>query len=372
MKTLLRKGSLAGVLAAAVVSFGAQAQGVSSEFVVSGAAAAAIADSSSINLATAEAISNKCVALAEARGVAISVYIVDSTGNNIYVHRMDGQVWTNVATAEMKALTAYRLRGPSKGQMNRATRNTDDEWTGMQLGLFANAGGLPIVVDNQLIGAIGIGGSAPRISEGWSDEICAHEALAEVIGPQPPLLEDLPRERPADQWPSPRFTSAAEPEATLPPEFVVSGAAAKRLFDANQISASAATAITAGCRQWIDSRGGSATITVLDNTALAVHVERMDGQLPLSSQASILKAETALRGRSPTSGREAGVHNNPGGFPRSVPLFNFFSKAGGVPIVVDGQLIGSVGVAGTDGSDEACAVAGLQAAFGDRVSVPVY
>ena len=88
--------------------------------------------------------------------------------------------------------------------------------------------------------------------------------------------------------------------------------------------------------------------------------------------ASILKAETALRGRSPTSGREAGVHNNPGGFPRSIPLFNFFSKAGGVPIVVDGQLIGSVGIAGTDGSDEACAVAGLQAAFGDRVSVPIY
>jgi uncharacterized protein GlcG (DUF336 family) len=106
---------------------------VSSEFVVSGAAAEATLDATSINLATARAIGDRCVELAEERGVAISVYILDSSGNNVYVHRMDGQVWTNVATAAMKALTAYQLRVPSKSQMNRATRNTNDEWTGMQL-----------------------------------------------------------------------------------------------------------------------------------------------------------------------------------------------------------------------------------------------
>jgi glc operon protein GlcG len=372
MKVQLLKLCLTAALAVTVFNTGARAQGVSSEFVVSGAAADTILDSTSINLATARAIGMRCAELAEERGVAISVYILDSSGNNVYVHRMDGQVWTNVATAEMKALTAYRLRGPSKAQMNRATGNTDDEWTGMQVGLFSNAGGLPIVVDNQLIGAIGIGGSAPRLAEGWSDEICAHQAMTEVVGPQPALLEDLPRSRPDDQRPTARFSSEATPESNLPAEFVVSGAAAKRLFDANQISASAATAIATGCREWIGARGDSATITVIDNTALAVHIERMDGQQPLNAQTALLKAETALRGRGPTSSREAGVHNNPGGFPRSIPLFDFYSKAGGVPVVVDGQLIGSVGVSGTDGNDEACAVAGLQAAFGDRVSVPVY
>jgi len=366
------KVCLTAAVAVTVFSVGAQAQGVSSEFVVSGAAAEATLDSTSINLATARAIGEKCAERAEARGVAVSVYILDSSGNNVYVHRMDGQVWTNVATAEMKALTAYRLRGPSKAQMNRATRNTNDEWTGMELGLFSNAGGLPIIVDDQLIGAIGVGGSAPRLAELWSDEYCAYDAMTEVVGPQPPLLEDLPRTRPDNPLPTARFSSEAAPEATLPPEFVVSGAAAKRLFDANQISASAATAIAAGCREWIGARGDSATISIIDNTALAVHIERMDGQMALNSQTSLLKAETALRGRGPTSSREAGANNNPGGFPRSIPLFNFHSKAGGVPIVVDGQLIGSVGVSGSDGDDEACAVAGLQAAFGDRVSVPVY
>jgi hypothetical protein len=41
-------------------------------------------------------------------------------------------------------------------------------------------GGLPIVVDDQLIGAVGVGG-------GNADEQCAYQALVKVLGPQPPL-----------------------------------------------------------------------------------------------------------------------------------------------------------------------------------------
>ena len=46
------------------------------------------------------------------------------------------------------------------------------------------AGGLPIVVDGQLIGAIGVGGNR------LGDEPCAHAALTEILGPQPPLVEE--------------------------------------------------------------------------------------------------------------------------------------------------------------------------------------
>ena len=41
-------------------------------------------------------------------------------------------------------------------------------------------GGLPIVVQDQLIGAMGVGG-------GNMDEQCAYTALTKVLGPQPPL-----------------------------------------------------------------------------------------------------------------------------------------------------------------------------------------
>ena len=284
MKESLSRVGLLVAVGVTVLSAGARAQGLSSDIVVSGAAADATLNASSINLETARAIGQHCAAQAEARGVAVSVYILDSSGNNVYVHRMDGQVWTNVATAEMKALTAFKLRAPSKSQMNRATRNTNDEWTGMQLGLFSNAGGLPIILDDQLIGAIGVGGSAPRLAEQWSDEYCAHNALNDIVGPQPPLLEDLPRTRPEDQIPTARFATEEPPQATLPSEFVVSGAAARRLFDANQVSASAATAIAAGCREYISERGGSATIPRVARAGPCARVSRRLPALPGSSR----------------------------------------------------------------------------------------
>ena len=55
--------------------------------------------------------------------------------------------------------------------------------TGLKLNQFFVSGGLPIIVDDQLIGAIGVGGSN-------MDEQCAHVALTAVLGPQPPLAED--------------------------------------------------------------------------------------------------------------------------------------------------------------------------------------
>src|SRR5882724_2581172 len=52
--------------------------------------------------------------------------------------------------------------------------------------VFAQGGGLPIVVNgNQLVGAIGVGGSPGR--PGWNDEICAWRGLSQVMGKQPDL-----------------------------------------------------------------------------------------------------------------------------------------------------------------------------------------
>ena len=362
-------------VAATAAMFGAAAtaQTVSSEFVVSGDAAAHILDTTSINLATAERITQICERLATERGVAISVYVLDNDGNHVYIHRMDGQVWTNIATAEMKARTALALREPSKAQMNRAIRDPNTEWVGMDLGLFANAGGLPIIVNDQLIGAIGVGGSAPRINEGWSDELCAHNAMIEVLGPQPPVLEDLPRPRPAPTAPVPRFRATKVPESSLPSEWVVSGDAAARIFNANQISSDAARRVARSCRNWAAGRGESMSLFILAPSGDLVHGERMDGQVSLNMKTALLKAETALRSRSPTSARDAAVKNNRGGFPRVVGLFDFYTEPGGVPIVVDGQMIGAIGVSGmASGENEACAAEGLKSVFGNRAAVPVY
>src|SRR5579859_7815419 len=175
----------------AVIAGVALAQNVPEQFVVSGKAAEKIQDFTTINLATAERIADVCEKAAAAQGVQISIMVLDHAGNHVYMDRMDGQGYLNIVTADMKARTALLNRGPSKELMNRVIQDPTQELQRIQLGYFTNSGGLPIVVNKQMIGAVGVGGSAPRVPV-WSDEICAHKALVQVIGPSvPPLEKDV-------------------------------------------------------------------------------------------------------------------------------------------------------------------------------------
>jgi uncharacterized protein GlcG (DUF336 family) len=316
-----------------------------------------------------------CEKAAAAEGVQISIMVLDNDGNHVYMDRMDGQGYLNIVTAEMKARTALTLRAPSKTLMNNVIQDPTRELQYMQLNEFANSGGLPIVVNKQLIGAVGVGGSAPRVPV-WSDEICAHKALAEVIGPSvAPLVEDLPpRPNPnPGNAPVPRFVTPTVPKSNLPSEFVVGGKGAATVFDGNQISLATAKKIARVCRDWAVSKSGTMSMYIIDNAGELVHMERMDGQILNNIRAALLKAQTSLRSRQPTSAINAQIKNNPAGIPRQTTFFNFFTNSGGIPIVVDGQMIGAVGVGGgAGGGDENCAIEGLKATFGEHVTLPVY
>jgi glc operon protein GlcG len=353
----------------------ALAQNVPEQFVVSGKAAEKIQDFTTINLATAERLAGACEKAAAAEGVQISIMVLDNDGNHVYMDRMDGQGYLNIITADMKARTALMDRQPSKVGMNRVIEDPTQELRLIQLGMFANSGGLPIVVNKQLIGAVGVGGSAPRVPV-WSDEICAHKALAEVIGPSvPPLVQDLPPRRNPNlgNAPVPRFAPATPPKSTLPAEYVVGGKDAANILDGNQISLVAAKKIARVCRDWAASKGGTMSLYVIDNAGEFVHMERMDGQVYNDIRTALLKAQTALKTRQPTSIRAVQLKNDPDGIPRQTAFFDFFTDSGGIPIVVDGQMIGAVGVGGGAGSgDENCAIEGLRATFGEHVTLPVY
>src|ERR1051326_4843083 len=250
----MKRFHVAGLLFAVLAVAATASAQTASDFVIGGETAKKLHDFTTINLATAERIAESCERAARAENVAISVYILDNDGNHVYMHRMDGQGYLNIVTAEMKARTALLTRGASKARMNTVIQNPGAELQKIQIGLFPNSGGLPIIVKDQMIGVIGVGGSAPRVAQGWSDEICAHKALTEVVGPQAPLLQDLPA-RPAVNKagaPVPRFDlpQGSTPKSTLPAEFVVSGKAAASIFDGYQISGEAAKKIARTCRQF--------------------------------------------------------------------------------------------------------------------------
>ena len=179
--------------AALTVIAGAAVAADAGKFVQTGEAAKRLLETNTINIATAEAIGKACIDEATKQGVKISIVITDQFGEPVWFERMDGQGKVNVDTAFMKAKTALNTRAPSKAVMNQVLQGRASELRQYSFGNFANSGALPIVINgNQLIGVVGVGGSAPKVPV-WSDEICAWRALSKVIGPQPPLLPDVQR-----------------------------------------------------------------------------------------------------------------------------------------------------------------------------------
>jgi uncharacterized protein GlcG (DUF336 family) len=191
----ISKKLIGGVAAGAIttlIAFGATAQ-VDPRLVITGEDAAVNGEMNMINAATAKAIAEHCEAAAEARDQDAAIVILDNFGYVVHQHRMDGAArYTAIYTAELKAETARLTRRPSKIRMNNVINNPASEVREWNLGYFPNAGGLPIWAGNQIIGFIGVGGMNARPPE-WSDEICAYNALTEVVGPQPPLVEDIAR-----------------------------------------------------------------------------------------------------------------------------------------------------------------------------------
>jgi glc operon protein GlcG len=158
------------------------------------------------------------------------------------------------------------------------------------------------------------------------------------------------------------------------PEWVVGGRGASNVFDGNQISLATAKKIARVCRDFATAKGGGMSLYIINNHGELVHMERMDGQAFNNIRTALLKAETSLRARVPTSVYTAQGRNNPAGRTRTIAQFDFFTNSGGMPIVVDGQMIGAIGVGGGagGGGDENCAIEGLKATFGEHVTLPVY
>ena len=229
--------------------------------------------------------------------------------------RMDGQGYLNIITAEMKAQTALMQRAPSKAVMNQVIQNPNAELQRIQLGMFPNSGGLPVVINKQMIGAIGIGGSAPRAGverrdlRPWAMQNARrHERRAADRGPAAPAGCG------AAMRPRSRFATATTPKTNISnPEWVVGGRGAANVFDGNQISLAAAKKVARVCRDWAAAKGSSMSLYIIDNAGELVHMERMDGQVFNNIRTALLKAQTSLRSRVPTSVYTAQGRNNPQG-----------------------------------------------------------
>jgi len=176
---------LLGSAGLALGAVNASAQGDLEKFVVTGDAAKKAMTREEISADTAEKITKVCLDFAAQNKIAVSVFILAPSGQVVVAHRMDGQNPVNVETALWKAQTALKTHGSTHAAANRYADDITGELTRIKFDAYWVSGGLPIVVDNVLIGSIGVGGSG-------LDEECANAALTAVLGPQPPLAEKLP------------------------------------------------------------------------------------------------------------------------------------------------------------------------------------
>ena len=92
------------------------------------------------------------------------------------------------------------------------------------------------------------------------------------------------------------------------------------------------------------------TIAIVDDGGHPLALERLDGCAPISAYIATEKARTSALGRRESKGYEEMVNGGRHAF-LSAPLLT--SLEGGVPIIVDGHVIGAVGVSGVKAEHDA-------------------
>jgi uncharacterized protein GlcG (DUF336 family) len=101
-------------------------------------------------------------------------------------------------------------------------------------------------------------------------------------------------------------------------------------------------------------------ISVVDDGGHLLWLQRLDGAAPISSYIAPAKAKTAALGRRESKAYEDLINNGRTAFLTAPNLDGMLE--GGVPIVVDGHVVGAVGVSGVKSADDVrIAKAGIEA-----------
>jgi glc operon protein GlcG len=118
------------------------------------------------------------VAAAEAKAkelnVEVAICIVDESGNLLFFEKPEGAALVTIQFAQKKARHAAFYKEPSKNGADAVKKGNVDALAFPEF--FPNQGGLPIIVDGQVLGGIAASGAKSEI-----DEAIAQAALDALI-----------------------------------------------------------------------------------------------------------------------------------------------------------------------------------------------
>jgi uncharacterized protein GlcG (DUF336 family) len=241
-------------------------------------------------------------------GYRVVIVVVDASGRMLALRRTEGAQPASDQVAIDKARTAAIFVRPSREIEKQVS---DGRLGALALhGARALTGGIPLTVDGEVVGAIGTSGETPDEDESVS-----------IAGAQ------------AD------FSTVTVPALTYAGAKVAARAVA-----------AAATA-----------RGVAPVAAVVDAGGELVYLWRPDQAQVASVGVATDKARTAALYRRPSKDFEDQAS---GGRPSALHLAGAVPLQGGMPIVVDGHVVGAIGVSGAASADEdqELAVLGQQAA----------
>ena len=116
-----------------------------------------------LNLAAIKTMVAAAEAEAERQHVSVTICIVDENGNLMFLERGDGISVNTLQWAQKKARHAAFYRSASKDAAETIKKGSMEALAYPEF--FPNQGGLPIIVEGQLLGGISASGAKSEIDE---------------------------------------------------------------------------------------------------------------------------------------------------------------------------------------------------------------
>jgi glc operon protein GlcG len=122
------------------------------------------APGAALTLQTSRACIERGLAKARELGFKVAIAVVDEAGHLVACDRMDGALWVTPEIARAKANAAAGFQSTTLALEERFTRRALFAGTVAALGDYQfvfGQGGVPIVEDGRVLGAVGVSGAVP-------------------------------------------------------------------------------------------------------------------------------------------------------------------------------------------------------------------
>jgi len=123
-----------------------------------------------INITAAKKIAAGVIAECAKNSWNVAVAVVEVNGSLVYFERMENTQYASIDIAIGKARAAATYRRPTRAFADAINKGSPA--TATLPGVFASPGGVPIMADGRVIGAVGVSGVT-----GDQDEQCAKAGL---------------------------------------------------------------------------------------------------------------------------------------------------------------------------------------------------